>query len=311
MDMESMGPVVSFIVKLIASLRRILLGLPKISVTGAVATVLGDDLREIRFVITAINDGTAAVQVSAVSLRSTDGGFHYSGPTDLDRGPRLPVELPPLGGRAVWMLDYKTVQNRAARVVRDTSPEVRATLQIGTRTYKQSNTIRIPIDGVPNAPVPILRRIKARSMSVVSPYFFINPFVDLSGVDLDKNTAPLHVTKRGWGVSRPLRLSLVVRHEDGRSERVPNVPPILIPRMWRPRLLVLRVPLVNDEAALPNNSFSWLTTAGKAPGSGHGAHTRSEIVAALTTAGLIGSAVDTDSPSEIDPPPEASNFRAR
>jgi len=304
-----MGPVVSFVVKIIASLRRILLGLPKISVTGVVATVLGDNLREIRFVITAINDGTAAVQVSAVSLRSADGGFHYSGLTDLDRGPRLPVELPPLGGRAVWMLDYKTVQDRAAHVVRDTSPEVRATVQIGTRTYKQSNTVRIPLDGVPNAPVPILRRMKARWMSVVSPHFFINPFVDLAGIDLDKNTAPLHVTKRGWGVSRPLRLSLVVRHEDGRSERVPNVPPILIPRMWRPKLLVLRVPLVNDEAALPNDSFSWLTTAGKAPGAGYGAHTRSEIVAALAAAGPMDSAADGDSPAKIEPMPEASNVR--
>jgi hypothetical protein len=96
-SMESLGPVMS-VVKLLAALRRILLGLPKISVTGGLATVVGKNVREARIVVTAINDGAAAVQVSAVSLRSIDGGFTYSGPTELDRGPRLPVELLPLGG---------------------------------------------------------------------------------------------------------------------------------------------------------------------------------------------------------------------
>lgn len=274
-----------------------LLGLPKISVTGSLATVLGDNLREVRIVVTVINDGVAAVQVSAVSLRSTDGGFTRPGPTTLDRGPQLPVELLPLGGRAVWMFDYQSVKDDAGRLVRDNSPEVRATVQIGTRTYKQKNTIRIPLDGVPPAPPSLHRRARARWRAMVTSYYFVNPNVPLNEVDLEENTAPLHITKRGWGLSAPLRLSLVVRHSDGRSERIPDVPPILIPRMWRPKHLVLRVPLVDDASRRPGDSFWWLTTSGKAPGSGQGAHTRAEIVAAMSDAGLIDAVAERDEPA--------------
>jgi hypothetical protein len=195
--------------------------------------------------------------------------------------------------------------------VRDTSPEVRATVQIGTRTYKQSNTITISLDGVPSAPATLARRMKSRWRSFTTSYFFISPLVDLTDIDLDENTAPLSITKRGWGASRPLQLSLVVRHEGGKSERVPTVPPIVIPRMWRPRHLVLRVPLVDDADALPNDSFFWLTTAGKAPGSGYGAHTRSEIVAAMTQAGLVGQMGDSESRTGTDRSVGESDNRTR
>jgi hypothetical protein len=311
MDMEFIGPAASFTVKAFSFLRRVLLGLPKISVTGGLATVLVGNALEARIVVTAINDGAAAVQISAVSLRSTDGGFTYLGPTEHDRGPRLPVELLPLGGQAVWMLDYRAVETAAARVVRDTSPEVRATVQIGTRTYKQNDTIRIPIDGVPPALASLLKRMKARLSSVVTSSFFVDPFVNLSDVDLDKNTSPLGITKRGWGISRSLRLSLVVRHENGQSERVPNVPPIVIPRMWHPQRLVLRVPLVVDVSALPDDSFWWLTTAGKVPGGGYGARSRSEIIAAMTAAGLIEPATDSDPLPGMKPAQDESDSRTQ
>jgi hypothetical protein len=264
--------------------------LPKISITGSLSTVFDHDGGSIRpmVIVTVVNDGGAAAHVSEISLRATDGSLVHYARTEFDRGPKLPVEIPARGGRKVWMVDYQPVRELAASRVRDSSPVVRATVKVGSRFYHQRGGISVPVEGASEPRRSALQRLNKHRRRLFTTRVIFHHYVVLDGVDLESNTAPLRIEKRGFGLTKPYQLTLVARHPDGRNERVQGVSPIRIPRMFRPRLWDLQVPLVDDSGFPDSVVFSWLDTAGTRRGGGT-ASTRSGMVAAKAAADALNS----------------------
>jgi hypothetical protein len=228
--------------------------------------------------ITVSNNGKALAHVRQVYLEAVDGTlrqpFH---PTPLAPGLTQARELPPGGGHGVWRFDYQELRNRLHDQVRDTTPELRACVMVGVKTYRSRKRISVTPLGQNAAPTPprrtrVLGWLKSWRRSYVFPSAYALP---LEG-EIAGDTIQLVIGRVGRGLPAPTQLILVVHRVNGRQDRVNEVDPIRLPRTWR-RTKTIAVPVADDSLAAAGESLWWHARTEKGLGQGVSAMTRSEF----------------------------------
>lgn len=267
---------ISFL-SLLISFLGYLRGRPNVRVTGDKVVLVGSSTSGPAIIVSATNVGGAAARVRHVSLHAVrGGGFSYFVARE-DTGPDLPVELAAHGGSATWSIDYARLRSAVyGAAVRDRPVALRATVTIGNKVYKQRGYVGVPPEGEYSVPVPWRERLRGVVGNWVRPQVGWSPFVSVNDIDLALGTIKRSFSNTGNGLTRKVKLTLVMEESDGRKSRVEGVEPLYIPRMLPRRSASVVFPLVDDTTGVRGARYWWSVTDGRATGSGYGATTVTE-----------------------------------